>query len=189
MMDCDIVDEVHIARKQYLDGSIPTGFQRTAIVGVSGSLPFRGRRLTVTQISVEEDSCREVLDRGHLIVWRADRLGMPLIENVTEPELTTPEEVEAAILLIGGSAVPQVTSGSVSVPAGKMSMSRSAADSGSRSRASPRPGEQTGRSRRGCPTARATRLRDELQARGFKNRDDIVMQHKDVTELTSKSQL
>ncbi len=36
MLGCDIVDEVHIARKQYLDGSIPTGFQRTAIVGVNG---------------------------------------------------------------------------------------------------------------------------------------------------------
>ena len=66
MLGCDIVDEVHIARKQYLDGSIPTGFQRTAIVGVNGRLPFRGRELTVTQVSVEEDSCREVQDRGHL---------------------------------------------------------------------------------------------------------------------------
>ncbi len=101
MLNCDIVDEVHIARKQYLDGSIPTGFQRTAIVGVNGRLPFRGRELSITQVSVEEDSCREVSDRGHLIVWRTDRLGMPLIETVTGPDLRTPEEVEDAILLIG----------------------------------------------------------------------------------------
>jgi glutamyl-tRNA(Gln) amidotransferase subunit E len=101
MLNCDIVDEVHIARKQYLDGSIPTGFQRTAIVGVNGRLPFRGRELSITQVSVEEDSCREVSDRGHLIVWRTDRLGMPLIETVTGPDLRTPEEVEEAILLIG----------------------------------------------------------------------------------------
>ena len=32
----NIVGEVHITRKQYLDGSIPTGFQRTAILGVEG---------------------------------------------------------------------------------------------------------------------------------------------------------
>ncbi len=101
MLGCDIVDEVHIARKQYLDGSIPTGFQRTAIVGVGGRLPFRGRQLGVIQVSVEEDSCREVSDRGHAVVWRTDRLGMPLIETVTEPGLHTPEEVEEAILLIG----------------------------------------------------------------------------------------
>ncbi len=104
MMDMDIIDEIHIARKQYLDGSIPTGFQRTAIVGVNGSLPFHGRRLTVTHVSVEEDSCREVRDKGHQIVWRTDRLGMPLTETVTGAELTTPQEVRDAILLCGLTA-------------------------------------------------------------------------------------
>ena len=102
MLGCDIVDEVHIARKQYLDGSIPTGFQRTAIVGVQrhAALPRAGA-LSITQVSVEEDSCREVSDKGHLIVWRTDRLGMPLIETVTGPDLRTPDEVEEAILLVG----------------------------------------------------------------------------------------
>ena len=104
MMHLDIIDEVHIARKQYLDGSIPTGFQRTAIVGMNGWMPFRGRRLTVTHVSVEEDSCREVSDKGHRIVWRTDRLGMPLTETVTGPELRTPEEVRDAILLCGLTA-------------------------------------------------------------------------------------
>ena len=84
-MGMDIIDEVHIARKQYLDGSIPTGFQRTAIVGLNGSLPFKGRNLTITHVSLEEDSCREVKDKGHRIVWRTDRLGMPLTETVTGP--------------------------------------------------------------------------------------------------------
>ncbi len=100
-MNMDVIDEVHIARKQYLDGSIPTGFQRTAIVGVNGWIPFKGRRLTITHVSVEEDSCREVKDKGHQIVWRTDRLGMPLTETVTGPELFTPQEVREAILLCG----------------------------------------------------------------------------------------
>ena len=100
-MNLDVIDEVHIARKQYLDGSIPTGFQRTAIVGVNGWIPFKGRRLTITHVSVEEDSCREVKDKGHQIIWRTDRLGMPLTETVTGPELFTPQEVREAILLCG----------------------------------------------------------------------------------------
>jgi len=100
-MNMDIIDEIHIARKQYLDGSIPTGFQRTAIVGVNGWLPFKGRRLTVTHVSIEEDSCREVKDKGHQITWRTDRLGMPLTETVTGPELVTPYEVRDAALLCG----------------------------------------------------------------------------------------
>jgi glutamyl-tRNA(Gln) amidotransferase subunit E len=101
MMGMDIIDEVHIARKQYLDGSIPTGFQRTAIVGVNGSIPFKGRRLSVTHLSVEEDSCREVTNRGHRVVFRTDRLGTPLTETVTGPDLRTPDEVRDAILLCG----------------------------------------------------------------------------------------
>jgi glutamyl-tRNA(Gln) amidotransferase subunit E len=100
-LNCEIVDEIHIARKQYLDGSIPTGFQRTAIIGVGGWIPFRGRRIGIRQISIEEDSCREVSDIGHTVTFRTDRLGMPLVEVVTEPDMTTPEESAAVVRLIG----------------------------------------------------------------------------------------
>ncbi len=40
----NIVGEVHITRKQYLDGSIPTGFQRTAILGVEGEIPLKTKK-------------------------------------------------------------------------------------------------------------------------------------------------
>jgi glutamyl-tRNA(Gln) amidotransferase subunit E len=100
MMKLQVVDEVHIARKQYLDGSIPTGFQRTAIIGVSGSIPFEGKTISIRQLSIEEDSCREVQDSGHDMIFRADRLGMPLIETVTEPDMKTPDEVARVCELI-----------------------------------------------------------------------------------------
>lgn len=93
LLGCNIVSEVHITRKQYLDGSIPTGFQRTAIVGTDGRVPYRDRTVRIRQISIEEDSCREVSDRGHLRTYRTDRLGMPLIETVTDPDMKTPWEV------------------------------------------------------------------------------------------------
>ncbi|HMA53065.1 MAG TPA: Glu-tRNA(Gln) amidotransferase subunit GatE, partial [Acidobacteriota bacterium] len=88
-----LVDELHIARKQYLDGSIPTGFQRTTIVGVSGWIPYRDRRIAIVQLGLEEDACREVSDIGHRRVYLTDRLGMPLIETVTGPDMRTPAEV------------------------------------------------------------------------------------------------
>lgn len=44
LLKCSIVGELHITRKQYLDGSIPTGFQRTAILGIEGSIPLPGKR-------------------------------------------------------------------------------------------------------------------------------------------------
>jgi glutamyl-tRNA(Gln) amidotransferase subunit E len=90
---CSMVDEIHIARKQYLDGSIPTGFQRTTIVGVDGAVPYRGREIRIVQLGLEEDACREVSDIGHCRTYRTDRLGMPLIETVTAPDMRTPQEV------------------------------------------------------------------------------------------------
>ncbi|HNR68668.1 MAG TPA: Glu-tRNA(Gln) amidotransferase subunit GatE [bacterium] len=89
---CTLIDELHIARKQYLDGSIPTGFQRTTIVGVDGSIPYKNRQIHIIQLGLEEDACREVSDIGHQRVYLTDRLGMPLIETVTAPDMTTPQE-------------------------------------------------------------------------------------------------
>ncbi len=91
-----IVGEVHITRKQYLDGSIPTGFQRTAILGIDGEIQLRHKKVRLIQLSVEEDACREVSDIGHTRVYRTDRLGMPLIETVTYPDMVNPDEVEEA---------------------------------------------------------------------------------------------
>ena len=96
LLGTSVVGELHIARKQYLDGSIPTGFQRTAIVGIDGSIPLAGKRIGVRQLSLEEDSCREVSDIGHERTYTTDRLGMPLVETVTEPELLTPDEAAEA---------------------------------------------------------------------------------------------
>ena len=190
MLGCDIVDEVHIARKQYLDGSIPTGFQRTAIVGVNGRLPFRDRELTVTQVSVEEDSCREVSDRGHLIVWRADRLGMPLIETVTEPELHTPEEVEEAILLIGRVCR---STGHVRVGPGASRQDVNVSVRGGR-RVEIKGVPQASQARElvhgeAVRQVRLLELRDELHRRGYNDPQKIEFEHRDVTELTADSQL
>jgi len=93
LLRLNMVSELHIARKQYLDGSIPTGFQRTTILGVDGWIPYKDRRIGIRQLGLEEDSCREVSDIGHDRVYRTDRLGMPLIEVVTEADMRTPEEV------------------------------------------------------------------------------------------------
>jgi glutamyl-tRNA(Gln) amidotransferase subunit E len=110
LLGLNLVSEIHVMRKQYLDGSIPTGFQRTAMIGLDGSVPFRvpelgiDRTLRIRQLSLEEDSCREVSDVGHRITFSTGRLGMPLIETVTEPELFTPLEVEAAGRLLADIA-------------------------------------------------------------------------------------
>ncbi len=92
----NIVGEVHITRKQYLDGSIPTGFQRTAILGVEGEIQLKNKKIRLIQLSIEEDACREISDIGHIRTFKTDRLGMPLIETVTYPECETPNELMEA---------------------------------------------------------------------------------------------
>lgn len=89
----NVVGEVHITRKQYLDGSIPTGFQRTAILGVEGELELPHKKIRLIQLSIEEDSCREISDIGHTRIYKTDRLGMPLIETVTYPDCMNPDEL------------------------------------------------------------------------------------------------
>ncbi len=101
MLNCQLVDEVHITRKQYLDGSIPTGFQRTAIIGVEGWVPYKGRKIRIQQLALEEDACREVRDVGHQIVYKTDRLSTPLIEIVTYPDMFTPRECAEVDELLG----------------------------------------------------------------------------------------
>ncbi|HVO11825.1 MAG TPA: Glu-tRNA(Gln) amidotransferase subunit GatE [Vicinamibacteria bacterium] len=182
MLGCDIVDEVHIARKQYLDGSIPTGFQRTAIVGIDGRLPFRDRTLSITQVSVEEDSCREVEDRGHLIVWRTDRLGMPLIETVTGPDLRTPQEAGEAILLIGRVCR---STGHVRVGLGASRQDVNVSVRGGR-RVEIKGVPQAGWAPRlvhgeAWRQVNLLRLRDELRRRGFRSADDLRVGTTDVT--------
>jgi len=100
LLNCNIVGELHIARKQYLDGSIPAGFQRTTILGTDGWVPYKNRRIGIRQLGLEEDACREVSDRGHRRVYKTDRLSIPLIETVTYPDMRAPWEVaEVAELL------------------------------------------------------------------------------------------
>ena len=96
----NLVGEVHITRKQYLDGSIPTGFQRTAIIGVEGEIELPHKKIRLIQLSIEEDSCREISDVGHTRIYKTDRLGMPLIETVTYPDMVNPQEVAQACQFI-----------------------------------------------------------------------------------------
>ena len=96
LLKTSIVGELHITRKQYLDGSIPTGFQRTAIIGIEGSILLPHKQIRIIQLSIEEDSCREVSDVGHERVYSTDRLGIPLVETVTYPDMVTPDEAARA---------------------------------------------------------------------------------------------
>jgi len=84
------VDEIIFNRKQYLDGSIPTGFQRTAIIARDGHITLKnGKKIRINNVLIEEDAARRVEfhDRASRTVrFNLDRLGVPLTEIITNHE-------------------------------------------------------------------------------------------------------
>jgi len=96
-----IVDEIHVMRKIVIDGSNTTGFQRTAIVALGGSLQVHGKTVPIETIAIEEDAARKIKEEGLRIRYRLDRLGIPLIEISTGPVMRTPDEAREVALTIG----------------------------------------------------------------------------------------
>jgi len=92
------VDEVHYMRKIVIDGSNTTGFQRTALYARDGYLEVGDHRVGVYGLWLEEDAARRIEEgvrRGkeRQATFRLDRLGIPLIELATAPEVRTPAEM------------------------------------------------------------------------------------------------
>lgn len=101
MMGAKPVDEIHVMRKIVIDGSNTTGFQRTCVVALDGSITVDGKEIPIEHVSLEEDAARKVGEEGLVIRYRIDRLGIPLIEVATGPVISSPEEAEKVALAIG----------------------------------------------------------------------------------------
>jgi glutamyl-tRNA(Gln) amidotransferase subunit E len=102
MVNANIVDEVHVMRKIVIDGSNVTGFQRTSLIGLGGTISVNGREIGIQTICLEEDAARKVEEkREGYVSYRLDRLGIPLIEVATAPDIETPEEAREVALRIG----------------------------------------------------------------------------------------
>ncbi len=80
LLNCEIPDEFHIMRKTVIDGSNTSGFQRTIIVGMNGHMSYKGKRIPITQVSLEEDAAAIVGEENGKVVYRLNRLGVPLVE-------------------------------------------------------------------------------------------------------------
>jgi glutamyl-tRNA(Gln) amidotransferase subunit E len=81
------VDELHIMRKIVIDGSNTSGFQRTAIVAQDGVLETSRGPIGIPLIAVEEESAGIVENTEQQATYRLDRLGIPLTEITTTPDI------------------------------------------------------------------------------------------------------
>ncbi len=102
VLNMTIVDEFKVCRKNYVDGSVPGGFQRTIIAAKDGYYTLANdKKIGIEILCLEEDSARRVTEGPGTITFRLDRLGIPLVEIATAPDIKDPEEAKEAAARLG----------------------------------------------------------------------------------------
>ncbi|MCL6014519.1 MAG: Glu-tRNA(Gln) amidotransferase subunit GatE [Candidatus Thermoplasmatota archaeon] len=96
-----IMDRVSVMRKVVIDGSNTSGFQRTSLIGIGGEIKSGKAKAGITAICLEEDSCRKVEEKANMVVYSLDRLGLPLIEISTSPDMKSAEDAMSIAREIG----------------------------------------------------------------------------------------
>jgi len=101
LLKAHMVDELHTMRKIVIDGSNTSGFQRTLLLATAGKLLIEGKEYGIPTICLEEDAARAIETRSTEKVYRLDRLGIPLIEVATDPDINHPQEARKIALAVG----------------------------------------------------------------------------------------
>jgi len=101
LLSSQTVDVLHVMRKNVIDGSNTSGFQRTVLVGTGGSVETPSGALEIQSICIEEESAGILEGRESSARYDLSRLGIPLVEIATEPALKSGEQAQAAALAIG----------------------------------------------------------------------------------------
>ncbi|HID25261.1 MAG TPA: Glu-tRNA(Gln) amidotransferase subunit GatE, partial [Thermoplasmata archaeon] len=103
LLNCKIVDEIHVMRKTVIDGSNTSGFQRTALIGMNGWISGpNGKRVGIAHVCLEEESAGIVERRGNEVIYRLDRLAVPLVEiSISLLVGFSPKEVQEIAYRIG----------------------------------------------------------------------------------------
>jgi glutamyl-tRNA(Gln) amidotransferase subunit E len=95
------VEEVHFMRKIVIDGSNTSGFQRTAIIAQNGYLETESGKVGIPTICLEEEAARKMGEKDAEVIYRLDRLGIPLVEITTTPDIKSPEQAREVAKKIG----------------------------------------------------------------------------------------
>ncbi len=83
-----------IMRKTVTDGSTPTSFQRTLITGLEtpeSVIHTSQGKVRLTQLNLEEDAGKKEKEEGTIVTYSLSRLGVPLLELGTAPDIKSPE--------------------------------------------------------------------------------------------------
>jgi len=101
LLDMGVVDQAHVMRKIVVDGSNTTGFQRTMLVATDGVVETDDGPVGVEDLMLEEESAQRVGETDSGVRYSLDRLGIPLVEIGTHPDIRSPEQAQEAAERIG----------------------------------------------------------------------------------------
>ncbi|MCX9083088.1 MAG: Glu-tRNA(Gln) amidotransferase subunit GatE [Candidatus Methanoperedens sp.] len=101
MMNMKIVDELYTMRKIVIDGSNTSGFQRTGLVATHGYIDSSEGRVGIDVLCLEEEAAQKVEDKGDSVIYSLDRLGIPLVEIGTAPDIVSPAHAKEVAQQIG----------------------------------------------------------------------------------------
>ena len=101
LLNAKIIPITQIMRKTVVNGSNTSGFQRTVMIARDGWVETEQGKVGIDAIYLEEDAAREIEKREGIVVFRLDRLGIPLVEIATAPDFKNAEQVKESALKIG----------------------------------------------------------------------------------------
>jgi Glu-tRNA(Gln) amidotransferase subunit E-like FAD-binding protein len=101
MLNATILPITQIMRKTVIDGSNTSGFQRTVLIARDGWVVTKSGRVGIQSICLEEDAARIIEKKDDYKIFRLDRLGIPLVEIATAPDIKDAEQVKEVALFIG----------------------------------------------------------------------------------------
>ena len=101
LLNCEILPITQIMRKTVIDGSNTSGFQRTVLIARNGWIETELGRVGIDSIGLEEDAARLIEKKNDKSIYRLDRLGIPLVEIGTAPDIHSPEQAKQVALYLG----------------------------------------------------------------------------------------
>ncbi len=98
-LHCTVNNRISFVRKVYFYPDLPKCYQITQTegsIGKEGYLEIDGRKVRVRRVQIEEDPA-QIVREGALTLLDFNRSGTPLVEIVTEPDITSEAELRSFI--------------------------------------------------------------------------------------------
>ncbi|MWV41154.1 Glu-tRNA(Gln) amidotransferase subunit GatE [Natrialba sp. INN-245] len=95
------VDQAQVMRKIVVDGSNTTGFQRSSLIATDGEIETSDGAVGIEDLLLEEESAQRLAETESGVRYSLDRLGIPLVEIGTSPDIRSPEQALEAAERIG----------------------------------------------------------------------------------------